>query len=188
MPVVLSDDADNDALIVAPFSDGSTAVVPGMTVGEYKLHLPSLQNRAHAPSLYSKIAPQTQHEISIRQRVDRKLLVSIYEHTKQVLQVRADRFGEVGDDDNKTLDNAHPTIQKALAFLSPLADKFVDGELSKDGLTLGRDRLLKQMSCLARDANKKTQTFARRSSSFSYTTDRRQCHSGGCCDGRSFRG
>ena len=63
---------------------------------------------------------QTKHKIVLKQRVDRVLLLSLYEQERHVLQVPVSSFGP-NESEHVQLDREHPTLKKALAMMIPLA-------------------------------------------------------------------
>jgi hypothetical protein len=79
--------------------------------------------------------------VHLSQRVDRCLLLSLYEQTSQRLQIRVDKFGEVLDQ-SKQLPADSPVLQLAMDVMLPIAKKFVNGEIEvKDMLQLRNDAL-----------------------------------------------
>jgi hypothetical protein len=127
-----------DDLVQAKFLSG-VFTVPGLT---YR-RLQSMRGERGAASagtgkLWEQTHKATNHAIYIAQRVDRFLLLSVYEQTKQRLQIRVDRFGPVKDQHaQEPLDSE--TLKKALAFLTPIAQKFADNELEVKDLKAARD-------------------------------------------------
>ena len=134
LPPEIADDVPSDQPLVATFWDNTTATVPGMTVGTWRLQLAQAAQR-HSPPLYSRVVDTTKHELSIRQRVDRMLLLSLYEQSRQILQVRTDKFGALEDNEDgrvKTLPNGHPTLLRAVEFMSSIADMYATGQINQE--------------------------------------------------------
>jgi hypothetical protein len=114
----------------------STLEIPGLTFERLR----NLSRAAHATPgrLWLQEHSGTKHKIYIEQRVDRKLLLSLYEQSKQRLQVRVDAFGQV-EDQTKQLPKDHPALVKALAFMIDIGWKFVNGEIPISDLKRHRD-------------------------------------------------
>jgi hypothetical protein len=116
--------------------------VPGFTFADLR----ALVRRSAAPTtalgvLWSDEHKVTHHLVHLSQRVDRCLLLSLYEQTSQRLQIRVDKFGEVLDQ-SKQLPADSPVLQLAMDVMLPIAKKFVNGEIEvKDMLQLRNDAL-----------------------------------------------
>ena len=81
------------------------------------------------------------HALYIAQRVDRTLLVSLYEQGKQILMVRADKFAELPSPQPARVPNDHPAIVKALALMAPIATDYAKGVIQQgDKVELKRRR------------------------------------------------
>ena len=72
--------------------------------------------------------------IRIAQRPDRHLLLSIYEQSRQIYQVRVDAFGPLPEDHKGVLPHNNETLLKALQFLKPLAEDYSKDKITKDEL------------------------------------------------------
>ena len=126
-------DADDSDLVVARWAAGEPHEVPGLTVG--KLRELSGSRRSHddfAGTLWSGTQASTTHKVTVQQRPDRVLLLSIYEQQRQVLQFRMDLFGPV--EGTKPLPRGHNTLVRAMAVVTPIAEKFCTGALSRSEL------------------------------------------------------
>jgi hypothetical protein len=123
------DEAD---MVKASFANGDIVEVPGLTY----LALRRLQRKTHTGTgkLWVGEHSVTHHSLCIEQRVDRKLLLSIFEQSKQRLQVRVDQFGIVLDH-TKPLHHDDPVLQLALKFLQPIAEKFALDQLKVTDLS-----------------------------------------------------
>jgi hypothetical protein len=95
--------------------------------------------------LWSASHISTHNALTISQRPDRSLLLSLYEQSKQVLQVRVGIFGPLPDPQPAVVPRSDETLQKALAFLRPLAERYSKGEVDTDALIAIRDDELSKL-------------------------------------------
>jgi hypothetical protein len=72
----------------------------------------------------------THNALTISQRPDRSLLLSLYEQSKQVLQVRVGIFGPLPEPQPAVVPRSDETLQKALALLLPLAVRYSQAEIA----------------------------------------------------------
>jgi hypothetical protein len=132
------DDAKADPISMvrasfAPCGDGFVDLVevPGLTYQALRALVRT--KPASTGKLWSREHSVTHHKVTLEQRVDRKLLLSLYEQSKQRLQVRIDSFGPVLDQ-SRQLPSTDPVLQKALEFMIPMAQAFVNDEVDLVGL------------------------------------------------------
>ena len=83
-------------------------------------------------------------QVHISQRVDRMLLLSVFEQGCQRLQVKMNLFGVVRDERvQEPKDSA--TLVAALAFLIPIAEMYMTGKLTKEQLIPYRNEALRSL-------------------------------------------
>ena len=99
--------------------------------------------------LWSGTHKATKHDLCVRQRADRSLLVVLYEQSRQILQVKAADFGEF-DDKGTVVDNSHPSVVAAVAFLTPLVEDYAEGKIA-DAAAL-KENKNKMMALLRKEA------------------------------------
>jgi hypothetical protein len=138
LPIVIDAYANPADEIVGTWPDNSFHGL-SMTVAQFQLKLPA-GPRAKT-TLYEVEHHATFHKIAIRQRADRHLLISVYEQSKQILQVRADVFGEVPEE-VATMDPKEPVVVAAVEFLKPIVKDYASGRLSAKQLSEERDKRL----------------------------------------------
>ena len=107
----------DDTLVVARWADGSSHPLPGLT----KLRLSELQGAPIVRTLWESRHAESGNRIWIDQRVDRQLLLSMYEQGKQRLQLSVNLFGNVP---NERQSPDHPAIKAALNIMVIVAEKF----------------------------------------------------------------
>ena len=83
----------------------------------------------------------TKNTIKLDQRVDRNLLIAIYENGRQILQNRVDEFGPCANE-NQRLPENDETILKAFAFMRPIFDMYVKNEINKDEILTVKNKLI----------------------------------------------
>ena len=129
----------DDTHVLAEWPDGCKSMI--------RLTKNQLKGSHTAPGvLYENEHTQTHHKISIKQRVDRSLLMSVYEQNRQILQVKMNLFGPI-DNENVQQPLDHPATQGALSLLTgkPLVDKYCAGELTQQQLKDTRAEALKDL-------------------------------------------
>jgi hypothetical protein len=96
------------------------------------------------PSLWSGIHKITKHRITLKQRTDRELLISVFEQNAQILQVRADKFGSVPivDGLQKRLNEDSETLRKAIKFMTPILEAFIEDKIQKGDLKAEKDQIM----------------------------------------------
>jgi hypothetical protein len=150
--------APGHEMVEAEFRDGSKHRVPGLTWETFRALIRAGKAKGMGV-LLSLEHKTTKHAIHIMQRVDRKLLLSIYEQGRQKLQVSLDMFGKV-EDQGVQLDYGSEVLKKAMDFLTPIATRFANDELSGDQLIGERDRLMKEQNITATPKNWKKRPAA----------------------------
>jgi hypothetical protein len=148
LPIALGAETalDKMTLVQATFKDGSKAVVPGLTVASYRQLLKRGDGeKAKIDVLWSQSHVDTKHLIYMQQRIDRQLLLSLYEQTRQRLQIRVDVFGPVAEQ-GRHLPRDDAVLAKALAFMVPIAEKFASGQVEHKDLINLRNEMLKALA------------------------------------------
>ena len=113
--------------------------------------------KSSSDPLWSGETP-SHNRVLIQQRTDRDLLLSIYEQSRHILQVKMSLFGDLPGVQPCVVPTSTPALQKALAFMSGLAKRYCDGEIEDaPALKKERNRLLESMG-LARSKTTTTET------------------------------
>jgi hypothetical protein len=144
LPLTAPDNWDDSDIVQATWmTDPRVHEVPGLTIQRLKL---LLMNRGGSScgELWASTHAVTKHKIYIQQRVDRHLLVSLYEQTRQVLQLRLDLFGPIADQ-RQQLPKDSDIVQKGVSLMQPIAEKFCRGDICKDDLKGARDFAVKEL-------------------------------------------
>ena len=130
-------------VVTAKWFDGYEHVFEGPEATEFLALF--RDSRAKHSALWQDTHAKTKHTLEIKQRIDRQLLLSLYEQTRQILQVRMDRFGLVPGEPQKQLQPDDPTLKIAVSFMTKLAEKYRDDELDVKELKTMRDEELKKI-------------------------------------------
>ena len=91
----------------------------------------------------------TKNRIVVQHKVDRKLLVIMFDQTRQILQVRADKFGTVPTDDadvQQALPHSDAVMLAAIEFFKPIFKDYIEDKLKgKRDLYKARDARLLEL-------------------------------------------
>ena len=91
----------------------------------------------------------SKNKLTLSQRTDRFLLMSLYEQNSQVCQLRIDTFQDLGPkNEQPRLANDHPAVLKAFEVMKPIAEEYKQGKIKQGdtkALKLARDVAVKDM-------------------------------------------
>jgi hypothetical protein len=73
------------------------------------------------------------HRLMISQRADRHRLLSMYEHSKQIIHIKMSLFGDLPLPQPATIPPSSDILTKAVAFLQPLAEAYASGPIADIG-------------------------------------------------------
>jgi hypothetical protein len=127
--------------VVANWPDGHSATIDAMTVDDLLQVLSSSKAGKGPGDLWCMTHTETQNIVTIKQKVDRSLLIVVYDQKKQVCMVKANLFGTV-EDERHQLPDSHPAVKAGLEFLATIATKYCEGKLGKLQLTDERNKML----------------------------------------------
>ena len=130
--------------VIAEFPDGDKRAMPGLTAGS--LRSSSYSSRGES-ALWEATQINTNHRIGISQRVDRKLLLSMYEQGSQVLSINLEVFGDIADQ-HQQLPRSHPIVVKGLKLLTHFGQMFARGECKRSELKEKRDELMQRLGLM----------------------------------------
>ena len=144
-PIDLKKDGADTDEVSAKWSDGTTATVPGMTIGYFKILTNGTKSMsASAGRLWEKEQQTTKHDLYIKQRVDHFLLLSLFEQKNQICQIQLNSFGVI--DEKKQLPEDSEILKSGLAILIPIAEKFAKNEIGREELFPYRNREMQRLS------------------------------------------
>jgi hypothetical protein len=140
LPLKLSDVA-GDTVKAKFIDDEVLRAVPGLSTKRLSLMLASRSGSSSVGPLWTGNQIGTKHKITVHQKVDRHLLLVMFEQTRQVCQLRLDSFGPLSDQAQQ-LPREHESIVQGLKILVPIAERFCAGELVRDDLKAARDQAM----------------------------------------------
>ena len=124
--------------VVAEWPDGSSHNLTGFTYADFKKLL-GKRAGGDMGSYFTIQQKGTGHKVHIAQRVDRKLLMVVFEQGKHVLGLKLNLFAEISDESQR-LPKEHHAVQEALKLLNPIAADFANLKLQKFDLMQARDK------------------------------------------------
>ena len=99
------------------------------TVDEYK-NGNSRHQSCESSHLWESTHFETHNKLYLAQRTDRTLLLSLYEQGHQIAQVNVATFGTLPAPQPGVVAKGHPTLEKAMNFMKPLAVAYATGEIT----------------------------------------------------------
>ena len=144
-PEVLRE-GDPTSIVYARFPDGTQHTVSGLTAESWgRIERDKSNTRSGEGVLWEATHKETNHRVYIKQRVDRKLLMSLYEQgDNQRLSVNMDVWGEI-EDHHKQLPSTSSIVTMATEFLKIFGEKFARDEYKVSELREKRDALMKKL-------------------------------------------
>ena len=146
-PEIVPDQPDGGTKLLVTFVDGMQKHV-SLSKPEFEVFLQrSSTSASGCKPLLEAEHKKTHNKITVRQRPNRGLLVSMYDQAKQILQVRADRFGHIPDEEcAKPLPHESEIIKKAVDFYRPILSKYINNEIvDKKELYEARDERFREL-------------------------------------------
>ena len=135
-------------LLKAKWPDGIELICPGVMVKQYTaLTSRELRVKKGTGMLVEFTHVDTKHLISVQQRVDRKLLMSVYDQGRQILMVNQDLFGAV-ENQHVQQDLDSRSLQACLKFMTDIAENYAAGRIPKESLKEVRDERLHSLGLL----------------------------------------
>jgi predicted GIY-YIG superfamily endonuclease len=138
LPITDNPQASGNDIVYALFPGNQGRSIPGLT---FRILRDLIRSCKSKDLLWQTEHAETHHAIHVAQRIDRHLLICIYEQSRQRMQVRMSTFGDVIDEMKKEPMESK-TLQIATKFVQAIAEKFAAGELSHQQLTAHRDAKL----------------------------------------------
>jgi hypothetical protein len=135
-PIEVKGDSKNE--VIALWPNGESHVVPGLTAKNAILPKGKLKGEG---ILWEGTQDGTNHKITLKQRVDTKLLLSLFEQKAQRLSVNLDVFGLI-QDQHKQLKCDDPIVVKGMELMRPIAEKFANTQLGRDDLKTERNKIM----------------------------------------------
>ena len=145
-PLKVEDGANDSDPVFATWEDGDSHVVPGLTAGQLKnISASQAPTAKGSGTLWSGEHIPTKHKLTINQKVDRTLLIVLFEQSKCILILRVNLFGAL-EDASKTLPKNDPVLQKAVNFMVPIAQLYATADIERHMLIKVRNDRLQDIS------------------------------------------
>ena len=134
---------DDAIIVVAQWYDGHDAEIPGLSWGRLrKMHADRQSTSPAFGNLFDGTQKGTKHRITVSQRVDRRLLLCMYEQESLVLSINIGDFAFV-ENEHEQQRLEHPAVQRAMQFMKPFYEQFVAGTIKRDELRAAKNDKLK---------------------------------------------
>jgi hypothetical protein len=138
VPIIASA-AAKASFVIACWPDGHSAAIPSLTVSKYEALARAVYGSPG--TCWEGMCEGSKHALVIRQRVDRRLLLCLFEQSRQILQVNLGSFGDI-DDEARQQDLKHPAVIAGLQMMLPIAELYAAGKLQRKELTKARDNAM----------------------------------------------
>ncbi len=126
------------------WDDGEVHTFPEHTVGEFRALVSGRGRKQEVKTHWIGQHVATHNAITVQQRLDRCLLLSMYEQNSQVLQVRLDLFGEI-ENQFEYLPDDSPILIRGLRFIDEFATDYCRDKIVREKLVEVRDAKLKTL-------------------------------------------
>jgi hypothetical protein len=145
LPVDIDGPGDDDAEVVAEWPDGHRHALPGWTRKRLRL-LQEHQCRKGSSSgdLWHIKHEATHHDLIVKQKVDRNLLMCGYEQKKMIISLKMNIFAKI-DDERSQVPASHPATVGALDFVKGILTKYSKGEIQKADINSYKVAALKEL-------------------------------------------
>jgi hypothetical protein len=114
LPMTADSNLDSDGFLMAEWPDGELAAMPGMTPESLRGMIKA--KAGSCGELFGMDHKESNNRVSLRQKIDRTLLMVAYEQSKILVCVRMNLFAKIEDERCQT-DPEHPACKAAVEFL-----------------------------------------------------------------------
>jgi hypothetical protein len=140
-PIKADPDAPPTSNIVATWPDGCEWVVATVTHRDFADLEKGRRGTGDEP-IWQMTHSVNNNTLKLAQRPDRKLLLSLYEQTRQILQVHTGLFGPLPEPQPAVVPRTCEALVKAIEFMQPIAIAYAKNEISFEELgTVKKDKL-----------------------------------------------
>ena len=128
-PPSLVEGAPDSNFVVAEWEDGHAKTMHNMTIGQLRLQLEGRAARdSEGPLWTGEMADGSFNAVTVRQRSDRQVLLSVYVQGRQIHNVAIGRFGTLEPPQPRIMPGGTPAVQRALKFMLPHVQRYTSGE------------------------------------------------------------
>jgi len=143
LPMTADSNLDSDGFLMAEWPDGELAAMPGMTPESLRGMIKA--KAGSCGELFGMDHTESNNRVSLRQKIDRTLLMVAYEQSKILVCVRMNLFAKIEDERCQT-DPEHPACKAAVEFLKPLVVKYCRGQVERGKLNDLKHQMLKDQN------------------------------------------
>ena len=143
LPMTADSNLDSDGFLMAEWPDGELATMPGMTPEALRGMIKA--KAGSCGELFGMDHKESNNRVSLRQKIDRTLLMVAYEQSKILVCVRMNLFAKIEDERCQT-DPEHPACKAAVEFLKPLVVKYCCGQVERGKLNDLKHQMLKDQN------------------------------------------
>ena len=135
-------DGEPTVAAVCRFDDGDEYRVADMTCEQWQAS--QKRTRPSDAPMWEGEHSLRHHRVHVDQRVDRRLLLSMYEQSRQVLRIKVGQFGPLEGAQPCKVPRNSPALKAAMTVMQPLAEGWCTGKYADNAaLRAARDELLK---------------------------------------------
>jgi hypothetical protein len=143
LPLAATPGAGPSDPVIAEWHDGMRTPIDDFT--HDRLKAMNSTRKATEGCLYEAVKADNQHKLTLTQKVDRKLLLVMFEQNKHMLNFRVNSFGPVADE-SKRLDKDDVVLKAAVAAMKPIVDDYASGKVKdKAELQLIKKNLMQDL-------------------------------------------
>ena len=144
LPMTADSELDSDGFLMAEWPDGEMAAMPDMTPESLRGMIKAKAG-SKCGELFGMDHKESNNRVSLRQKIDRTLLMVAYEQSKILVCVRMNLFAKIEDERCQT-DPEHPACKAAVEFLKPLVVKYCCGQVERGKLNDLKHQMLKDQN------------------------------------------
>jgi hypothetical protein len=139
--------------VIAIWADGSEIEMKGITVAEIE-HLMNVSKSRMPGDLWSGVHRNTNNIVTIKQKVDRSLLLILMEQKKQICMCKLNIFGPIADE-RYQLAESDPVLVKGVEFLKKVGMDYITDKVERSKLLEHRNKLLDELGVQTKQVRKR---------------------------------
>ena len=120
---------------IATWADGYKIDIEDVLSNELENYSNPRKDKAAVQKVWEGEHATSHHRLFVQKRVDRSLLVSLYEQTRQICQVQVKMFGP---------EDSEEAFQKAAKLMTEIGETYATGSVGRSDLFKLRDDMIKK--------------------------------------------